>query len=546
MGVLQPLPVSDEQFKPDRSGLHEPRPGESGSPADPGGGSEAGQSGAGSSGSGPQQPAPAFNFKKLFSDLAVYSSGSLLIKGMSIISAPIFTRIFDPAQYGAWSFINVMVAFLTGILMLGGDNAYTRYFFKCKTEEEKQTLSATWFSFLAVWSVVVLLAVLPFSATLAEWMLGDDTYRAALVIGLLSSAPTMMNLILSQALRNRFRARAFTVLNVLTAALILTLSVTFVLAFDLGVAGALLGTAAASMLMIPVRLWYIRDLLSWSFSKKFLKKLLLFGLPLVPMNIAFWLLSNADRLMLVRLASLGEVGLYSIAAAMAAVLMLLQTAVGQSWLPHAVKVYEEDSVYAAQVFKRTMVYLLAASGLVVTGFVALAQEVIFVLVPPAYYGAFAAIPFLAAGFLFFTTAQVSAVGIMVKNKTVYIMLACWFVAAANIGFNALLIPPFGIAGAGAATGMAYILFALSYALISRKLWPVDYPLKLISALLAVPLASIAIIALIAYSGPGLWANFALKLAVLLACGLALTLIVGRAEKFSLADMARMLKRLLKR
>ncbi len=546
MGVLQPLPVSDEQFKPDRSGLHEPRPGESGSPADPGGGSEAGQSGGGSSGSGPQQPAPAFNFKKLFSDLAVYSSGSLLIKGMSIISAPIFTRLFDPAQYGAWSFINVMVAFLTGILILGGDNAYTRFFFKCQSEEEKQTLSATWFSFLALWSVIVLAAVLPFAGNLAEWLLGDDRYRAAMVIGLLSSAPAMMNLILSQALRNRFRAGAFTFLNVLTAALILTLSVIFVTVFELGVAGALLGAAVASVLMIPVRLWYIRDLLRWSFSLAFLKKLIAFGLPLVPMNVAFWLLSNADRMMLARLASLDQVGLYSIAAAMTAVLMLLQTAVGQSWMPHAVKVYEEDSSYAAQVFKRTMVYLLAASGLVVTGFVALAQEVIFVLVPPVYYGAFAAVPFLAAGFLFFTTAQVSAVGIMVKNKTVYIMLACWFVALANIGFNALLIPPFGIAGAGAATGMAYILFALSYYLISARLWPVDFPLKVMAALLAVPLVSIGLVALIAHAGPGLWPNLALKMAVLAACGAALTLILGRAEQFNVLDMARQLKEIIKR
>ena len=492
------------------------------------------------------ESAPDFSFRKLFSDIAVYSSGNLLIKGMSLISAPIFTRIFDPAQYGAWSFINVMIAFLTGILILGGDNAYTRFFFKCKTEEEKQTLTATWFSFLAVWSIIVLIVVLPFSGILAEWMLGTDQYRAALFIGLLSSPPAMMNLILSQALRNRFRAKDFTVLNVITAVLILTLSVFFVLVFDLGVAGALLGTAVASLLMIPVRLWFIRDLLSWSFSIVFLKRLLIFGLPLVPMNVAFWLLSNADRLMLVRLASLEEVGLYSIAAAMAAVLMLLQTAVGQSWMPHAVKVYEEDRDHAALVFKRTMIYLLAGSGFIITGFVALSQEVLFVLVPPAYYDAFRAIPFLAAGFLFFTTVQVSAVGIMVKNKTVYIMLACWLVAMANIGFNAIFIPLWGIAGAGAATGLAYFLFALSYALISRRLWPVDYPVRVIFGLLAVPLAAIGLVVLIAYGGPGLWPNLGLKMVVLAACGALLLFILGRAEQVSPAGMILMVRGLLKR
>jgi O-antigen/teichoic acid export membrane protein len=484
-----------------------------------------------------------FSFRKLFSDVAIYSSGNLLIKGLSLISAPIFTRIFDPAQYGAWSFINVMVTFLTGILLLGGDNAYTRYFFLCKSEEEKQTLTATWFSFLAVWSIVVLAVILPFSGTLAAWMLGTEGYRAAWVIGLASSPLAMMNLILAQALRNRFRAKAYTMFNLATAVLTIGLAVIFVLLFDLGVAGALLGAAVASLVMIPLRIWSVRDLLNRSFSFEFLKKLLLFGLPLVPMNIAFWLFSNADRLMLARMASLEAVGLYAIAGSMAAVIMLLQNAVGQSWLPHGIKVYEEERELAERVFSRTMVFLLAGSGLVIVGFVALAQEVLFVLVPPTYYAAFWAIPFLAAGFLFFTSAHVSVVAIMVKNKTVYIMIACWVVAMLNIGFNALLIPHYGIVGAGAATGLAYMLFALSYALISGRLWAVSYPGRVVAVLLVLPLAAIGLITLIAYGGPGIWINLMLKLGVTALCGVALLLVVMRAEGLRLAELITVAKKM---
>jgi O-antigen/teichoic acid export membrane protein len=230
---------------------------------------------------------------------------------------------------------------------------------------------------------------------------------------------------------------------------------------------------------------------------------------------------------------------------MAAVIMLLQNAVGQSWLPHGVKVYEEERELAGQVFSRTMVFLLAGSGLVITGFVALAQEVLFVLVPPTYYASFWAIPFLAVGFLFFTSAHVSVVAIMVKNKTVYIMIACWVVATLNIGFNALLIPRFGIVGAGAATGLAYILFAFSYALISGRLWAVSYPLKVVAALLALPLASIGLIVLIAYSGPGVWINLLLKLLVTLLCGSALLLVVMRAEGLRLAELIAVVKKMVR-
>lgn len=493
------------------------------------------------------QPAQVtgFNFRKLFSDVAIYSSGNLLIKGLSLISAPIFTRLFNPAEYGVWSYINVMVTLLTGILLLGGDNAYTRYYFLCKDDEEKKTLTATWFSFLAIWSIVVVAALLPFSGVLSSWMLGDANYRAAWIIGLASSPLAMMNLILAQALRNRFQAKAFAFFNLATAILTIGLAVFFVLWFNLGVAGALLGAASASLMIIPFRIYAVRDLLSFKFSFAFLKKLLIFGLPLVPMNIAFWLFSNADRLMLARLASLDAVGIYSIAGSMAAVIMLLQNAIGQSWLPHGIKVYEENQAEAPAVFIRTMIYFLAGTGLIITAFVALAQEVLFILVPPAYYAAFTVIPFLAAGFIFFTSAHVSVVSIMAKNKTAYIMLACWLIAAVNIGLNALLIPRFGIAGAGAATGFSYLLFAFSYAIISKRLWPVKYPAKTIAYLIAAPLVAVFAIYIISLLGSQVAINLLFKLLVLLLTAATLAFVVLRYDRIAPKDVPGLFWHLIK-
>jgi len=179
---------------------------------------------------------------------------------------------------------------------------------------------------------------------------------------------------------------------------------------------------------------------------------------------------------------------------------------------------------------------LAASGFMITLFVALAQEVLFILVPPPYYAAFKAIPLLATGFLFFTSAHISVVAILVKNKTVYIMLACWLVAALNLGLNALLIPTLGLVGAGAATGFSYIIFALAYALISRSLWKVDYPQKTLTLLLVIPLVAIAAITLIAYGYQGVVISFFLKLIIAAATGFFLLLVVMRGEGMSFKEL----------
>lgn len=473
-------------------------------------------------------PSKGFSFKMLFSDVAVYSFGNILIKGLSLISAPIFTRIFSPDDYGAWSFISAVIAFLTGILLLGGDSAYTRYYFECKTDEERKTLTSTWFLFLALWSHVVVLALLPFSRIITIMLLEEQMFQFAWVTALVFSPAAMLNMLLSQALRNQFKAKAFTILNVVTASLTLMLSVIFAVYVKLGITGALLGAGIASLIMIPVRLYSIRGLLTRNFSMVYLKKLLIFGAPLVPVALAFWLFSNADRVMLIKMASLEEAGLYAIAISMAAMLSLLHNAVGQSWQPHAIKMYEEDPEHAKIVFAQTMNYLTAGAGIIVVTFVALSQEALYILVAPAYYPSFQAIPFLALGILFFMTTQVTVVGILVNNKTLYIMIACWILAFVNVVLNYLLIPRWGIAGAGAATGIAYFLFTLTYLVISQKLWRVPYDWLSLAFMLLISIAATWVIVFVQAGIDHLWTCFGIKLTVVLLSGAAMLLVLNRS------------------
>lgn len=490
--------------------------------------------------------APGFSFKKLFSDVLVYSSGTIMIKGMSLISLPIFTRILTQGDYGTWSVITSFVAFLTGILMLGGDSAYTRYYFQCKTDAEKKLLSSTWFLFLTAWSILVILLLLPFSTGITGLLVKDRQYQTALVLGLAGSPLLMLNLMFSQALRNQFKAREFTVLNIATAALTLVLSVGLVLAFGLGLNGALLGTALAALIMIPVRLWLIRDMLARRFDLPVLKKLLAFGIPLMPVSVAFWLFSNVDRLMVIHLISEEAVAVFSVAVSMTGVLMMLHTGLGQSWLPHAIKLYEEDREHARAVVSRTMNFFLAGAGVIVVGFIALSREVLLVLAPPEYHDAFWVIPFLALGFYFFISSQVTVVGIMVKNKTYYILITMWLLAGINAVLNYLFIPAWGIVGAGAATGLSYLFFAAGYAVMSRRLWPVPYNRPILLKLTAVTAAAVGLLAAIEYYGEQIWLNLALKLIVLLVAAALLFWIVGRHEQVDFREVLHSLSRQFKK
>ncbi len=63
----------------------------------------------------------------------------------------------------------------------------------------------------------------------------------------------------------------------------------------------------------------------------------MFGLPLVPAAIAGWVFTVSDRIVLGKLATFRELGLYAAASSIASVLSFLLGPLGQAWSPHAVQ-----------------------------------------------------------------------------------------------------------------------------------------------------------------------------------------------------------------
>lgn len=144
-------------------------------------------------------------FRRLFKDIAIYGIGDLLLKATAFITMPIYTRIFTPEDYGVWSFVATVVGLLSGILILGGDSAYARFFFEAKTLRERQLVTSTWLGFLALWSGGVILLCLPFTEIFSQWSFGTHQYSTLLILALLAAPISLINTMCGQVLRNQSR-----------------------------------------------------------------------------------------------------------------------------------------------------------------------------------------------------------------------------------------------------------------------------------------------------------------------------------------------------
>jgi len=412
--------------------------------------------------------------RSVIRDVFIYGAGDFVQKAMVLIAVPIYTRILTPAEYGTYSYIVTAVAMLGAFLLLGGESAYARYFFEVKTDHARKEVTTSLIAFLMIWSTVVALVCIVFARRLSIWSFGTPARTLLFILALAGAPIVVVNTMFGQVLRNQFRAVLFTCLSALSAVLTNGLAIAGALIWPRGLAGMFGGLLCGAALMFPVRFWTVRGAVGRAFSPRLLKQMLAFGTPLVPVALAYWVFGSSDRIVLAKLATLREVGLYSVANTASGILALGIGAMGQALSPHAVRVYEEQPDAAPAFLGRIMTYILAFFGLLAVGISVFSSEAVRILAPASFAAASAAIMPLALGYVAYAATQITAAGISLKKKTTYFWFYTWIAAFLNLGLNIIFVPRWGMMAASWSTAASYVFLAVAYLFTSQRLWKVQY------------------------------------------------------------------------
>jgi O-antigen/teichoic acid export membrane protein len=413
-------------------------------------------------------------FRQLLKEFLIYGLGDLLLRAATFITLPIYTRLLSTTDYGMWSYTLTAVGLFSGFLALGGDSAYARYFFEVKTLPEKQAITTTWLSFLAGWSLFIILGLLPWLPNFAVWSFGSEESVLLFTLALLTTPVNLLNQLCGQVLRNEFQAKKFTTLNMVTTLITIGFSLIGVVVLDFGVAGILGGALVAALCMLPIRLWTVRRMLRLTFSFYWLRQLLSYGVPLVPVSVAYWIFVVSDRLVIGKLSTIEELGLYAVANNLTSTLTYANSALGQALSPHSIRVYEEQRESAPQFYGRVMTYILLGFGLLCVTISTFAHEALLLLSTPPFYPAAVVVGPLALAIVALASTQVTAASISITKKTYYLSLYSWLAALLNLGLNLLFVPRWGMMAAGWTTAIAYIFLTVGYMYTSQRLWPIAY------------------------------------------------------------------------
>ncbi|MGQ0761919.1 MAG: oligosaccharide flippase family protein [Acidobacteriota bacterium] len=414
------------------------------------------------------------SFRSLFKDIAIYGFGDLTLRATSLVTLPIYTRIFSPADYGILSYVLTIINIISAVSILGCNSAYSLYFFEAETVEAKQIVTSTSLGFISLLSLAVALLFLPFASPISFWSFGTGQHALLFSLAFLSVPAGLINSMCGQVLRNQFQARLFTTLNIITAVLTVGFGLYGVVVMKLGLVGVVGGGLVAACIMLPARFWTIRAWLRPVFAYPMLKKLLAFGVPLVPMTIAYWVFEVSDRIILSKLSTLEQLGLYAVANTLTGALALVNSALGQAWSPHAFRMRTEHPDTAPQFFGHVLTYILVSFGILCVGITVFAREILVSLSSPRFYPAALAIGPLALGFVAYASTQVTAAGLSLAKKTSYLALFAWIAALLNIGLNIIFVPRWGMMAAAWSTAVSYIFLTVAYMISAQRFWRVSY------------------------------------------------------------------------
>lgn len=416
--------------------------------------------------------------RKLAKDSAIYGSADLLAKLILFISFPLVASALKPAAFGMLELIATASALIGFFVGCGLNNAVSRYYWDEGTRaDDRPRLVTSAFAAQLAFGLFSLCLLAVFSPGILWYGKTEEnnlSYYVLVAASLLMVFKIWVQYVLD-VLRLHMKSFRFCVVMLLSHALGAICSVIAVVSLDWQILGFLGAQALAMCLALPLGLWLIRSDIVFSLDWIWLKRLIKFGYPYIFATIAYWLMGSIDRWMLAEMVSMEAVGVYSVAARFAMIVVFISTAFGTAWSPYAIKLKTDHPDTYRSLYMDVLLVLIIVM-LVVGGTIALfSGELIGSLMPAEYVDSSIPLAILCFGVVLQSTLQISAIGISLAEKSHLIARSTWMAAFVNIALNWILIPLYGVVGASVATLLSYLFLTSIYFYYTQRVHRLPLP-----------------------------------------------------------------------
>jgi O-antigen/teichoic acid export membrane protein len=407
--------------------------------------------------------------RRLATTGAAYTGSSVISKLIAVALLPLYTRYLTTSDYGTAEVLLTGVIAASIVIRLGVIEALLRFYYQADEDPEKVVKTA--FASL-FWSTTFGLAIaLPLAGPLSELLLGESDAGLMRIAILGLWVFTMFEFLLT-LFRLDERARAFLYFTVANVLVTIPATVWFVVVQEEGAEGLLLGQYVTGAVFLVGLLVAHRRRLSLVPEMPLLRRMTRFGLPTMPAELSLYSLNFIDRLLVLRLASSADAGLYALSVKFAQAVNVLVKGFQLAWPPLAYSIEDDDE--ARRAYAVIVTWFVAVCAFFVVGLWLLSRWIVRALAAPEFFQSYEAIGLVSTGVMLYALYLVLVVVLGRTGRTEFNFPATAAGTVANVGLNVALIPSLGIVGAGLALVASYAVVLVLMYVFTQRLFRVDY------------------------------------------------------------------------
>jgi O-antigen/teichoic acid export membrane protein len=406
-------------------------------------------------------------------DTAIYAGGGMLIRSVSFFTVPILTRVLSQENFGGLDVLTTIQALAATIVGLNLDSALARYYYEYEPGEDRQNLVSTLLWTVLAGGLLASLVLFVFSGMISQWLFQSSEYRIAVILSGLCIPILSLSTMGLSVFRYDKRPIDYILVSILGSLAqfgIILIAFNIFKANVISIVFAQLFGQLLVMVVVVIRNQYY---FSPVFIGRILRRCLTFSIPQFPSVFISLYLNSANRFFLISLASLGAVASFAVASKLNTLVLAFAQAFTLAWVPFAMSIMNRAD--AKSIYVKVMYVVVSVFSLIV---------IVVALGARLFLGFYAGSTYAAAG----TTAALlvlatcigqgfgwfMGLGLVIKERPIYISLAQIATLIANTGLNLWLIPLWGADGAALAMLGASIIQVLVIGYVSNRFYPFPY------------------------------------------------------------------------
>lgn len=386
---------------------------------------------------------------------------SILQKGISFITVPIFTRMLSTEEYGVISLFGAWQNILTIFATLNlSYQIFNNGMVKYEDDQDGYTTAMLGLSNFA--TILVFAVYLMFHTSLDKIFELPMSAIIMMFIGFFFSSATSLWTVHQ---RYKFKYRLLCVVTLAVSFGSAALGVLFVLLKNVGVS-RIFGDTVAVVIVGALIYAFILRKNHKLFNKEYWKYALKLDIPLIPHYLSMTVLGSSDRIMINSLCGKAFTALYSVPYNASMVMQIVTSSINSSFIPWTYQKCKAKEYRKLNEFSSILLILVMAITLIPSLF---APELVWLLGSSKYSNSMWVVPPVSCSIFFMFLYSLFANIELYYEKSKNIMIASMGAAIGNVILNYIYIGLFGYVAAAYTTLACYILLSVSHYCFMMKI-----------------------------------------------------------------------------